>query len=116
MYSETVRASKCHRLAQGAKCVECVSYRDRLRATYHRWLKHEQTPPCTGTHSHTNERWLTAAQREEKSSKYKSRVKASDKRIIYLQNKIKESNDVMAINVDDDLHLGLVEIINSHTI
>ena len=93
-----------------------MSYRDRLRATYHCWLKHEQAPPCTSTHSHTNERWLTAAQREEKSSKYKSRVKASDKRIIYLQNKIKESNDAMAINVDDDLHLGLVEIMNSHTI
>ena len=30
MYSETVRASKCHRLVQGAKCAECVSYRDRL--------------------------------------------------------------------------------------
>ena len=55
MYSETVRASKCHRLAQGAKCAECVSYRDTLRTTYHRWLKHEQTPPCTSTCSHTNE-------------------------------------------------------------
>ena len=116
IYSETVRASKCHRLAQGAKCAECVSYRDRLRAIYHRWTKHELIPPCTSTHSHTNERWLTAAQREEKSSKYKLRVKASDKRITYLQNKIKQSNDTMAINVDDGLHNGLVEIMNSHTI
>ena len=116
MYSETVRASKCHRLAQGTKCAECMSYRDRLRAIYHRWTKHELIPSCTSTHSHTNERWLTAAQREEKSSKYKSRVKASDKRITYLQNKIKQSNDTMAINVDDGLHNGLVEIMNSHTV
>ena len=52
MYSETVRASKCHRLAQGTKCAECMSYRDRLRAIYHRWTKHELIPPCTSTHSH----------------------------------------------------------------
>ena len=93
-----------------------MSYRDRLRAIYHCWTKHELIPPCTSTHSHTNERWLTAAQREEKSSKYKSRVKASDKRITYLQNKIKQSNDTMAINVDDGLHNGLVEIMNSHIV
>ena len=61
MYSETVRASKYHHLAQGAKCGECVSYRDRLRAIYHRWTKHELIPPCSNARSHTNERWLTAA-------------------------------------------------------
>ena len=69
----------------------------------------------TSTHSHTNERWLTAAQREEKASKLKSRLKASDKKIAYLKDKIKESHDKMAINVDDELHNGLVEIMDNHT-
>ena len=43
------------------------------------------------------------------------RVKASDKKIAYLKDKIKELNDKMAINVDDELHNGLVEIMDNHT-
>ena len=64
LYYETVRSSKCHRLVQGAKYSECVDYRDRLRAIYHRWVKNQmKSSKVTSTHSHTNERWLTAAQR-----------------------------------------------------
>ena len=51
---------------------------------------------ATSTHSHKNKRWLTKAHREEKVSELKSRLKASDKNIAYLKDKIKESNDKMA--------------------
>ena len=86
VYCETVRSIKCHRLVQGAKCLEYIDYRDRLRANYHRWVNSQTKSPSniTGTHSHTNERWLTTVQREKKSSKLKSRLKASDKKIAYL--------------------------------
>ena len=53
----------------------------------------------------------THTEREEKSSK----LKATDKRITYVQDKIKELHDKMAINVDNDLHKGLVEIMDNHT-
>ena len=33
--SETVRSSKCHRLINGIKCLECSKYRDTIRATYY---------------------------------------------------------------------------------
>ena len=118
VYCETVRSMKCHRLVQGAaKCSECVDCRDMLRASYHRWVNSQTKSPSTITsiHSHTNERWLTTVQKEEKSSKLKSRLKASDKKIAYLRAKIQESHDKMAINVDDDLHNGLARIMDDHT-
>lgn len=116
VYSETVRSVKCHRLVHGAKCSECVGYRDRLRANYHRWVNSQtKSPSAISTHSHTNERWLTAAQMEKKSLQMKSRLKASDKKITYLLAKIQESHDKFAINVDDDLHNGLAQIMNDHT-
>ena len=118
VYCETVKSIKCHRLVQGAKCSECVDYRDRLRANYHRWINSQTKSPSniTGTRSHTNERWLTTVQRKEKLSKLKSRLKASDKKIAFLRAKIQESHDKMAINVDDDLHNGLAQIMDDHTV
>ena len=94
VYCETVRSIKCHRLVQGAKCLEYIDYRDRLRANYHRWVNSQTKSPSniTGTRSHTNARWLTTVQREEKSSKLKSRLKASEKKIAYLRAKIQESH------------------------
>ena len=117
VYCKTVRSGKCHRLVCGAKCMECANYRDSLRENYHKWLKQQLKSPSaiTSTHSHTNERWLTTTQKEEKSLKLKSRLRASNKKIAYLQNKIKELHDKMAIDVDDDLHNGLIQIMDSHT-
>ena len=117
MHCETVRSGKCHRLVKGAKCTECAEYRDRLRANYHNWLKQKSKTPSmiTSTHSHTNERWLTTAQKEEKSSKLKMRLRASNKKITYLKNRIEELHDNMAITVDDNLHSGLIQIMDSHT-
>ena len=117
VYCASVRSGKCHRLVHGAKCMECANYRDSLRANYHKWLKqHLKSPSAmTSTHSHTNARWLTTIQKEEKSLKLKSRLRAFNKKVTYLRNKIKELHDKMAIDIDDDLHNGLIKIMDSHT-
>ena len=88
-------------------------YRDGLRANYHNWLKQQTKSPSmiTSTHSHTNKRWLTTAQKEEKSSKVT--LRASNKKITYLKSKIEELHDNMAITVDDNLHSGLIQIMDS---
>ena len=67
-YSETVRSTKCHLLISTTKCLECVSYRNVLRAMYsmyHRWLKRQNESPSqiTSMHSHANERWQNTPQR-----------------------------------------------------
>ena len=51
----------------------------------------------------------------EKIIKVKSRLRASNKKIMYLRNKIKELHDKMTIDVDDGLHSGLIQIMDSHT-
>ena len=51
----------------------------------------------------------------EKIIEVKSRLRASNKKITYLRNKIKELHDKMSIDVDDGLHSGLIQIMDSHT-
>ena len=95
MYSETIRSSKCHLLIRGTKCPQCVSYRDTLRSIHHRWSKKQNQSPSrvASTHSHANERWLNTPQRKAKVSRLKSRMRLSEKRVQYLEEKIKESTE-----------------------
>ena len=116
-YTETVRSSKCHLLIRGTKCSECVAYRDTLRSIHHRWSKKQNQSPSkvTSTHSHANERWLNTPQRKEKVLRLKSRMRASEKRVKYMEDKIKESTERKGVQVDDPLHVGLNQIMSDHT-
>ena len=116
-YTETVRSSKCCLLICGTKCSECVAYRDTLRSIHHRWSKKLNQSPSkvTSTHSHANERWLNTPQRKEKVLQLKSRMRASEKRVKYMEGKIKEFMEKKGVQVDDPLHAGLNQIMNDHT-
>lgn len=84
---------------------------------HHRRLKRKNDSPSkvTSTHSHANERWLNTPQKREKASRLKSRLRASEKRVKYMEEKIKKSTEKKAVQVDDPLHLGLNQIMNDHT-
>ena len=71
VFCETVRSSKCYRLINGIKCLECSKYRDTLRATYHCWFKQQNQSPSQST-NHVNERWLH--KREQKTANLKSKA------------------------------------------
>ena len=78
-----------------------------LRANYHKSLKQQMISlsTTTSTHSHTNERWLTSTiQKKENSSKLKLRISNT------IKCKIKELHDRMVIDLDGDLHCGLVKV------
>lgn len=116
-YTETVRCSKCHLLTRGIKCSECVANRGTLRSIHRLWSQKQNQSPSKviSTHTRTNERWLNTPQRKEKTSRSKSRMRAAEKRVKYMEDKIKESTEKKGVQVDDPLHVGLNQILNDHT-
>lgn len=115
-FTQTIRSSKCKVISSSGKCSECVGYRDTLRAMHHRWAKRQRESPSklNSTHSRANERWLNTPQRKIKLTKLKSRLRATEKKTDYLKEKIKESMSKKAVQVDDELHDGLNQIMDEH--
>ena len=92
-YCKTIRSSSCHLLINSSKCPECVRYRSTLWSMHHKWQKCQKlsTTLTTSTHSHTNERWLNSPQIRAKAAQLQERVRSTEKRVKYLEEKIKAS-------------------------
>ena len=109
-YTSTVRTQRCQLLVRGAvKCSCCVNYRPTLRCMYHRWRKQQMKSPSvvTSTSSHTNERYLSTPQQKAKVTKLETRMRANEKKLSYLAEKIKESAKKKEVEVDDSLNEAL---------
>ena len=114
-YSETVRTSNCQLLTDKHRCSNCVRYRDTIRCMYHRWIKQQDEPKVVNTHSHANERWLNTTEMKQKTKQLKSQLRTTQKRNVYLEQKIKEAIDKKSIEVDKELNNGLVNIMKEHS-
>ena len=87
----TVRSAECQVLTSALKCPQCVSYRNTMRAMYHRWQKRKSSSPIHSTSTHTNDRWLTTPERKIKTSLLKARVRSAESTVKYLKDKINAS-------------------------
>ena len=114
-YTETVRTSNCQLLTDKHRCSNCSIYRDTIRCMYHRWCKQQDEPKVVSTHSHVNERWLNTTEMKQKTKQLKSRLRTTEKRNVYLEQKIKEAINKKSIEVDKELSNGLVDIMNEHS-
>ena len=63
VHTQTVRHRSCEILTNGAKCVQCVKYRDSLRKVFHRWQKrcNSSRGHNTASTSRTNVRYLNTS-------------------------------------------------------
>ena len=111
IYDVTVRSTKCEVLTTSLKCSQCVTYRNTLRTMYHRWNK--RTVPSSS--SHTNDRWLTPAEKDAKSTMLRQRAKSAESALRYMKKKIEISNKKLGVEVDDDLHGGLQSILSENS-
>ena len=114
-FSETVRTSDCLILTKDKRCSQCTSYQQNLCSIYNRWQKRQTISPSLTIDSHVNERWLNTPERKEKMIQMKSKLKNLQKQNKYLLDKIKESNKLKGVKIDDDLHIGLSEIMKEHS-
>jgi len=89
-HSETVRTYNCKLLTEKNCCGNCVLYRDTIRSLYHKWSKKQVKPSCVSTHSHVNEQWLSNDQMKKKTEQLKTRLRSTEWRNLYLEQKIKE--------------------------
>ena len=111
----TVRSAECQVLTSALKCPQCVSYRNTMRAMYHRWQKRKSSSPIHSTSTHTNDRWLTTPERKIKTSLLKLRVRSAESTVKYLKDKINASTRKLGVDVDDSLHSGLESIMSANT-
>ena len=108
-YIKTLRSSGCHLLCTTSKCSVCVSYRDNIRAMYHKWIKSSKNMPSTSASasSHVNDRWMRTPERREKAASLKRRMRSAESTVKYMKKKIASSTDKNGVSVDDSLHDGL---------
>ena len=115
-FTETVRTSACLVLTDKKnRCDHCTSYRDTIRSIYHRWSKQCDEPLAINTSSHVNERWLNIAQKKEKASQVKSRLRKTEKKCQYLEQKIQESIEKNKVEVDEQLNNSLHEVMKEYS-
>ena len=111
-YSETVRSSSCELITHGIKCSSCIAYRDPLRVLYNRWTKQKNRSPSkqTDSCSRTPFSSLSTPERRERFSNLKSRMKAAERKLKRLREKIKEATERNGVSLDGDLHHDLEQI------
>ena len=114
-FTETVRPSTCLILTEKNRCDHCTQYRSTIRAIYYRWSKQQHESLAVNTSSHVNERWLNTEQRDMKASQVKCRLRKTEKKCRYLEQKIKESVEKNNVEVDEQLSDGLYEIMKEHS-
>ena len=114
-FSETVRTSDYLILTNDKRCSQCTSYQQNLCSIYNRWQRRKTISASLTIDSHVNERWLHTPERKEKMIQMKVKLKNFQKQNKCLLDKIKESNKLKGLKIDDDLHIGLSEIMKEHS-
>ncbi len=114
-YLETVRPLSCTVLVHGVKCSSCTAYRDTLRAMYHQWHKKGNASRCGLSNSHTNTRYLNSPEKIQRLSEWKARAKAAEIKVRRLQEKIAVATEKDGVEVDEDLHSDLAQIMGERS-
>ena len=87
---KTIRSSMCEMIVKGKKCSACMSYRNTLRKSYHRWNAQKSQSPrrhqCTS--SKTNFRFLSTPEKTKRYSSLRARYDAKSKRVERMKSKI----------------------------
>ena len=112
-YIKTIRSSSCGLLVHGSKCSACIAYRNTLRASYNQWQKRKRNASkhvLKLSKSHTNTRFLNTPQKRMKIAEWKARAKAAEKKVQRLVEKIRISTEEHGIEVDQNLHDDLTQI------
>lgn len=87
---KTIRSSMCEMVVKGKKCSACVSYRNTLRKSYHRWKKQKSLSPRhhLSTSSKTNFRFLSTPEKTKRYSSLRARYDAKSKKVDRMKAKI----------------------------
>lgn len=114
LYHSTVRTSDCDFIISGTstrRCAKCVKYRNTLRSSYTNYQKGKDE--ATAVSSHTNFRFVSTPQRSARGKKRRVQVGNQKRRIKVLEEKVKRLIKGNGVAVDDELHDGLLHIMNS---
>ena len=89
-YPKTVRYSSCEMVVGGAKCPSCVTYRNSLRKSYHRWLKQKSLSPRRrqSTSSKTALRFLNTPEKTERYTQLRAQLYAKTKEVERMRSKV----------------------------
>ena len=105
MYTSTIRTIGCEVVTHGAKCSECKNYRAQLRSMYSRFVH-----KATTSHKFANNRYLDTPQKAGKLKSLQARASVAEKEVQKLRLRIKESAELIGVNVDKPLHCDLLSI------
>ena len=115
-YPKTVRRSSCELVVNGTKCPSCVSYRDTLRKSYHRWLKQKALSPRhrQSTSSRTALRFLSTPEKSKRYSQLRARLEAKSKESERMRQKIAILTEKHGVQLGD-LSLDVKEVMENLT-
>ena len=111
LYHQTVRSTSCRVICKGVKCDRCVSYRNSLRKSYHRWSAKTQTSPSyrTSTSSSVNFSLLTTSEKNQRYAKLKERLVAAERKLKTFITKITTTDGII---LDSQLHSDMEGIMH----
>ena len=113
LYPFTVRSAGCEILCHGSKCHSCMSYRSVLRTMHTRWITHSPSRH-TSTSSTTNFRYLSTPEKAERYKELKARSLSAESTVKRLKERIKQVMSNHSIEIDDELHNDLSQIMEEH--
>ena len=115
-YLETIRSTSCALLVHGSKCSSCTAYRDTLRSSYNQWKKKNKSASERALSiSHTNARFLNSPEKKKKISEWKARARAAEMKVHRLVEKLMVSTKKHGIELNEDLHNDLTQIMRDKT-
>lgn len=113
LYPFTVRSAGCEILCHGSKCHSCMSYRSVLRTMHTRWITHSPSRH-TSTSSTTNFRYLSTPEKAKRYKELKTRSLSAESTVKRLKERIKQVMSNHSIEIDDELHTDLSQIMEEH--
>ena len=101
----------------GSRCQICKQYRNVLRSGLNRLLKQQQQPnsESTGASSHTNYRYLTSSQKDQRMRNLHNEVRKKERQIQSLHKKVEDIIREEGVKVDSNMHSDLLTIMNKHS-
>lgn len=103
---QTIRHKECMMLVwDGERCEKCRAYRRILNQMLTRQTQAPSTP-----HTHTNIRYLSEAEKEQKIKDLQHKKRACDKKIARLHKKLEELTAAGGVLVDDKMNSDLQKI------
>ena len=101
--------------SSGSRCKNCIQYRSVLRSALQRLLKQQQemsTSSCDPS-SHTNLRWLTHPEKDQRIKNLQDVVRNKERKIQKLQAELDKAIQDDGIQVDTATHNDLLAIMTS---